>query len=180
MANNILLGPDAQVRFSLQMLRAHEGQGPIQGGTTSIRDGIFVSCDPEAGIKGGFEATKTNMVSIDIQPSEQSLPRWLALHVAMGQVDLSNAAVIGVVARSKAPSSITTRVCLRSGRSGQFVDTFFPKTMVSFAAPSTHLDLLDISALPDLPRQAAWRDLILFFRPGEVDLDLLDLRLFVV
>lgn len=180
MADNILLGPDAQVRFSLQMLRAHEGRGPIQSGTTPIRDGVFLSCDPETGIKGEFEATKANMVSIEISPSEQSNPRWLGLHVAMGPVDLSNAAVVGIAARSKAPSSITTRVCLRSGRSGQFVDTFFSKTMVSFAEPSTHLDLLDIGALPDLPRQAAWRDLILFFRPGEVDLDLLDLRLFVV
>lgn len=180
MADNILLGPDAQVRFSLQMLRALEGRGAIAGGTTPIQDGIFLSCDPESGIKGEFEASKTNMVSVNIHPSEQGTPRWLGLHIAMGPVDLSNAAVVGIAARSKAPSSITTRVCLRSGRSGQFMDTFFPKTMVSFAAPSTHLDLLDLSALPDLPRQAAWRELVLFFRPGEVDLDLLDLRLFVV
>lgn len=179
MADNILLGPDAQTRFSLQMLRAHEGQGKITGDRTPIMDGIFLSTDPDANIRGEYHANGANLLKLHMRPG-RGPARWQGLHVAMGPVDLGGPAVIGVVARSQAPSSFTTRICLRSGGDGQFVDTFFPKTMVSFAQASTHLDLLEIATLPDLPRQAQWRDLILFFQGSDVDLELLDLRFFAV
>lgn len=179
MANNILLGPDAQVRFSLQKLRAHQGQGKIAGERTPIMDGVFLSTDPDAGVTGEYHASRDNLLKLRMRPG-RGQARWQGLHVIVGPLDLSDAAVIGVVARSQAPSSFTTRVCLRSGGDGQFIDTFFPKTMVSFAQPSTHLDILEIAKLPELPQRAQWRDLILFFQGSNVDLDLLDLRFFVV
>ncbi|MBC9248514.1 hypothetical protein H4P12_17775 [Paracoccus sp. 11-3] len=179
MADNIFLGPDAQVRFSLQMLRAYEGRGKIAAEQTPIIDGVFLSTDPDANVTGEYEASAANLLKLRIRPGKNPA-RWQAMHLVMGPLDLGDAAVIGVVARSQAPSSFTTRICLRSGQDGQFVDTFFPKTMVSFAQTSTHLDVLEISKLTDLPRQAQWRDLILFFQGSDVDLNLLDLRFFVV
>lgn len=179
MADNIFLGPDAQVRFSLQMLRAYEGRGKIATERTPIIDGVFLSTDPEANVTGEYDASAENLLKLRIRPGKNPA-RWQALHLIVGPLDLGDAAVIGVVARSQAPSSFTTRICLRSGQDGQFIDTFFPKTMVSFAQASTHLDVLEIANLTDLPRQAQWRDLILFFQGGDVDLNLLDLRFFVV
>lgn len=179
MTDNLFLGPDAQTRFSLQMLRAHEGRGKISGDRTLVMDGIFLSTDPDAKITGDYSASAANLLKLRMRPGKGPA-RWQGLHVVMGPVDLSDAAVIGVVARSQAPLSFTTRICLRSGGGGQFIDTFFPKTMVSFAQASTHLDVLEIARLPDLPRQAQWRDLILFFQGSDVDLELLDLRFFTV
>lgn len=178
MPDNILIGPDAQSRFTLQMLRAYEGAGKIGRGNQAVTDGVFFSTDPEARVTGRFRSDATNMIEVQMEAAEGR--RWQALHVRLGDLNLSNAGVLGVVARSVAPSSITTRLCLRSGNDDQFMDTFLPKTMVSFAQPSTHMDAIEIAAMPDLPRHAQWRDLILFFRAGDVSLDLLDLRLFVV
>lgn len=180
MTENIILGPDAQIRFALQRLRIYEGEGEISGANTQIIDGAFLSNDPEAGIVGSYVSSSANLIKLQQRVEGASSSRWQGLHIVMGPMPLSDAAVIGIVARSVAPTSITTRICVRSGRNGKFIDTFFPKTMVSFAAPSTHLDIMEISKTPDLPHQAQWRDLILFFRNGDLDIELLDLRLFVV
>lgn len=178
MQDNLFIGPDAHSRFTLQMLRAHEGVGKIAGGKCPVIDNVFLSTDGEGGVKGTYRCDALNMINIQMRSS--SVPRWQALHIELGNMNLSNAAAFGVVARSVAPSSLTTRLCIRSGNGDQFVDTFMPKTMVSFAQASTHLDVMDLGSTADLPKQAQWRDLILFFRAGDVSLDLLDLRLFVV
>ncbi|RJE80945.1 hypothetical protein [Paracoccus sp. JM45] len=178
MQDNILIGPDAHSRFTLQMLRAHEGQGEILGGKHQVIDGVFMSCDPNSDVSGNFTSDLSNMLNISIRSSKNLL--WQALHIELGDLNLGSTAVLGVVVRSQAASSITTRLCVRSGNGEHFVDTFFSKTMVSFAQPSTHLDVLDLASAVDLPKQAKWRELILFFRAGDVDIDLLDLRLFAV
>lgn len=182
MTDNLFLGPDAQARFSLQGLHALEGEGEISGATISLLEGVYFSNDPdpEVGVEGAYASRPGNMFSVKMWHKDKGKPRWQAFHIAMGSVDLGNAAAIGVVARSQAPASITTRICLRSQRDGEFLDYSFPKTMVSFAAPSTHLDLIELARASDIPRAALDRDLILFFRTGEVELELLDLRLFIV
>jgi hypothetical protein len=180
MTDNLFLGPDAQARFSLQRLHAFEGDGEISGATTTLLDGAYFSNDPEAEVKGSYASRPGNMFAIKMWHKEKSQPRWQAFHIEMGPVALEDAAAIGIVARSQALSSITTRVCLRSQRDGEFLDYAFPKTMVSFAAPSTHLDMIELARADDIPRGTLSRDLILFFRAGEVELELLDLRLFIV
>lgn len=180
MTNNILTGPDAQARFVLQMLRAQDVSGAIGPGDIPVGEGAFLSIDPEAGVKGQFQSPPGQVISLSMQPASGKKPRWQGCHIPLGPFDMTDAGVFGVVARSVAPASVTTRVCLRSGRDGQFTDSFLPKTMVSFSQASTHLDLLDLSSAPDVPRQAQWRELILFFRPGPVELTLQDLRLFLV
>lgn len=180
MTNNLFLGPDAQARFLMQNLMAHDGKGEITRTETHVIDGVHLSNDPEADITGTYESRPGELLRLKAVPRGDARPRWQALHVAMGPADLSGAGVLGVVIRSRAPASITTRVCLRSGRDGAFVDNFFAKSMISFAQESTHLDVIDLARTPDLPRSAQWRDLVLFFRAGEVELELLDLRLFIV
>ncbi|MFN3526082.1 MAG: hypothetical protein ACK4YU_08315 [Paracoccus sp. (in: a-proteobacteria)] len=180
MTNNILTGPDAQARFVLQMLRTQDSKGTIGPGDNPLSEGSFLSIDPEAGVTGRYQSTPGEVVSLTMQPATGKKPRWQGYHIPLGPFDMSEAGVFGVVARSIAPASVTTRICLRSGRDGQFTDSFLPKTMVSFSQASTHLDVLDLSNAPDVPRRAQWRELILFFRPGPVELTLQDLRLFLV
>lgn len=178
MTDNILIGPDAHSRFTLQMLRHHEGAGDLHSGSLPVTDGVSLSTDAEAEVVGDYCCRADNMIQVRMDAAEGR--RWQALHIHLGDVNLANAGVLGIVARSVAPASTTTRLCIRSGNDDQFMDTFFSKTMVSFAQPSTHMDVMDIAAMPDLPRQAQWRDLILFFRAGDISIDLLDLRFFVV
>ncbi|KFI24240.1 hypothetical protein [Paenirhodobacter enshiensis] len=178
--NNLFLGADAQARFLFQSLKAHKESGTIKGLETQIVDGVRFSNDPEAGITGEYASDEGNLISARMHPGKVDHPRWQALHVSLGPAPLADAMLLGVAIKSRAPQSITTRLCIRSGRDGEFIDTFLPKTMISFAEPSLHLDVLPLDQVPDLPRSAQWRDLILFFRPGDVDIDLLDARLFIL
>lgn len=178
MTDNLLTGPDSCGRHNLSMLRAHEGQGTIEGGRTNVIDSVFLSCDPDAYISGKFESNSSNMLNIRMQAPDTAL--WQALHVELGALTLGDAAIVGFAARSRADFSLTIRPCIRSGNGKNFVDTFFPKTLVSFSKPSTHLDFLDLTRGSEIPERAEWRDLILFFRSGNIGLEILDLRLFVV
>ncbi len=180
MANNLYLGPDAQGRFLLTRLKAFEGRGAIQGGSTPVIEGVHFSVDPQAEVAGRFDSRPGRIISFSIKPRRATEPRWQALHLALGPLDLSGAGVVGVVVRSRAKQAVTTRICLRSGRSDSFVDHFLGKTLVSHAQDSTHLDAIDLTTATDLPRRADWRDLILFLRTSAVELEVLDLRFFVV
>lgn len=106
--------------------------------------------------------------------------RWLGLHFALGRWDFSGSNVFGVYAQSQAARALSWRTCLRSGRpdGDGFVDHFGPKYGVSYAAPSAHMDLLDLDGLADFPVQAPWREFIIFFNVESFEVTLKDLRLF--
>lgn len=180
MTNNFFLGPDAEARFALEKLKAEERSGTIAGEITNIVDGVFLANDPDAQLSGDFHITKGGPIALNMTPTSDTAPRWQALHLRLGGADLSKAHVIGFVARSSAPAAMITRACLRSERDGHFVDTFFPKAIASFATASTHFDILELDGSQNIPPQAEWREFILFFRPGDIKIELQDLRLFIV
>lgn len=177
--NNLHIGPDAGARFLLQSLKNHQGNGEISGVDTHVMEGVFFSLDPDARITGTYATRPDEMVSFRLRP-EKSTPRWQALRLNLGALDLSHSMVLGLAIKSRAPVSTTTRLCLRAGLNGEFVDTTMPKTLVSFADSSVHLDALELDKAPGLPRQPDWLDLIFFFRNAEVAMDLQDIRLFVL
>lgn len=179
MPDNLLLGPDAQCRFSLQVLKAHQGHGSI-GEHSEVIPGVFFSNDPTSKVRGNYDTSEGKMLSFQLAPRSAQKPAWQALHFAMGAADFSETSVLGVVVRSTAPSSTTTKLCLRSGRDNRFEDKFFRKTIVSFSEPSTHIDVLELYSASDIPKIAEWREIIFFFRPGEVSMDFLDIRIFAV
>lgn len=178
--NNLLIGPDAQARFVLQNLSNFQGKGAIKGVDTPVIEGVQFSNDPEADVRGDFVSKKGEMLSVRMKPKAVEKPRWQALHFHIGGMDLSKSLLVGLAIKSRAPSSTSTRIALRSGKEGKFVDFTLPKTLVSYADESVHLDVFELDAYDDLPRQAEWRDLVFFFRSGEVELDLLDIRLFTL
>lgn len=180
MQNNLYIGPDAKARFALTSLRAHEESGPIAEGRTPIVEGIAFVHDAGPGLTGQYRATSGNMLGLSLSSVSHPQPGWQCLTVALGPMNLTGAAVIGVVLRTQAPQSTVTRITLRSGREQTFVDQSFDKAMVSFSQASTHVDMIEIASAPYVPIEADWRDLMLFFRPGSLEIDILDLRFFVV
>lgn len=180
MQDNLFLGPDADVRFALSALRALDVSGGIEAEKTVILNGITLSYSPDGQLQGQYYSGSGNMLSLNLSCRSRTPPRWQCLTIPLGAMDLSGAAAVGVIARTSAPQSTISRFTLRSGRDGDFVDQPFGKALASFAAPSTHLDVIEIEKAPNLPLQAQWRDLILFFRPGSLEIEILDLRFFAV
>jgi hypothetical protein len=88
--------------------------------------------------------------------------------------------VIGIVCRSSSMEALTFRCCLRSEAHNGFVDALFPKHVISFGSPSTHIDLLKIFEREDVPLRATWRELIFFFPTKTSRFKIQDLRVFIV
>src|SRR5690606_37365997 len=126
----IFLGPDADLRFQLAQLRQMEASGKIENGLKLLPNVEF-HYDDVTKIKGTYKATPHNLVHIDVTP-QKSIPRWFGLHMKLGNVALEDVMACGVICKSRALHSITTRFCLRSGTPEGFSDAFFPKTMISF------------------------------------------------
>lgn len=180
MISNIFLGPDADVRFALSRLRAHETTGRITHNEVNIVPGITLSHGPGGKIKGSYSSGPNNMIALSMTSKTATSPEWQCLTVSMGPMDLTGAAVIGVAARTSSPQSTLSRVILRSGRGNDYIDISFIKAIASFSEPSTHIDVIEISNFPNLPLQSEWRDMIIFFRPGPLEIDIIDFRFFVM
>ena len=103
-----------------------------------------------------------------------------SLNIALGEFDQSHRDILGLVCKTQAEDTVTLRACLRSGVEGGFIDAFFGKRVVSYHSTSTHADLIKLEERDDIPPQAPWRELVLFFPPDLRQLQLIDLRLFGV
>ena len=176
--NNLDLGPEASANHLLGLLRAGSFDGPIKPGETRVLPGVFFSVDPDSKTSGRFPSAVQSLLNIDFAIDGKS--RWVALHVKLGPVDLTDRQVVGVVCKSSSPQATTFQLSLRSGREGGFIDHNFRKTTVAYAAPSTHLDAIQIEADSTLPLKAPWRELVLLFRPENSQIVLKDLRIFIV
>lgn len=185
MEHNLDFGPEAQANHALAALRGLSGGGPIEADRMPV-PGVWFALDPESEMGGSYETQPGMLLTARVRVVVPG--RWLALHVALGAVDLAGRHVVGFVCRSEAPEPVTWRASLRSGTDadpeasagGGFVDCFFPKRLVAFGEPSTHIDLLQVGRSEPLPLQAAWRELILFFERKDFEITLRDLRLFIV
>lgn len=176
MADNLLLGPEAQVNHLTSLLRVTPGTGVLAEGAR-LAPGAFLSVDPEGQLTGQFKTGAGTV--LDLSYEVQKPPRWLALHLELGALPLLDKAVFGIVCKSRAPQAATFRLCLRSAVQGGFVDAFFDKHVVAYADQSTHVDLLRLGARNDVPAEAPWRDLILFFQTRSAQIHLNDLRVFI-
>ncbi len=149
------------------------------GNVTSIVDGALLDVDPEAVARGTLASVPGEMWSMSFDTAGAA-PRWSSFVLSVGTVPLTHAGAICLIARSAAPRAVTMRACLRSHPPGGFVDAFFAKRLVAFAAPSTHVDALDLATAEDVPRAACKRELLIFFDAPRFELRLLDLRLAIV
>lgn len=177
MANNLTTSADADINFTVTLLKEGAFEQVISSGE-DIVPGCRFHFDPngaqDAHLVSPADAGLT--IRVDVQhPGD-----WAALHFRAGGGDLSDKHVFGFACKSQAPLATTISPCLRSYTEDGFRDTFFAKTIVAYDSPSTHIDILDFSLLPDLPMMASQREFILFFQLKSFELTLHDLRFFVV
>ncbi len=177
MEHNLNLGPDAQANHTLAALRGTEQSGQINVDPIAV-SGVFFGLDPNGKVGGTFTTTPGDLLSLKFEVEQPG--RWMGLHVALGDVPLDGAQVLGFVLKSDAPVTVTFRACLRSGTADGFVDCFFPKRIITFSDPTIHLDVLKMGVNAPVPTHAPWRDLILFFEPQSQEVAIRDLRVFVV
>lgn len=175
--HNTRLELDAQVNHAIALLGAEARQCSVED-LAEPAPNTFFSVDPEAKLSGTYATAAEGLIRISY--AAQRKPRWCALHLAAGDIDLTGATVLGVICKAQAEAAVTFRVCLRSAAPEGFVDTFLPKAVVAFGQPSVHVDLLRLDTAPTVPKQAEWRELVLFFQPNKADLVLQDLRVFIV
>ena len=177
MADNLLLGPEAGINHSLAVLRADAFEKAAQS-RVDLVPGVFLSVDPDASVSGKITSAPGNLLSLRLTPNGPT--RWMSVHFQLGAADLRQVQILGVVCRSQAPKSTTFRITLRSGVAGGFVDTLFRKTVASYAEPSVHLDVLDLTRETAVPREAPWREIILMFDQAAVDVTLLNFGMFSI
>lgn len=179
MSANIFTGPDAHLRFLLETVKSGKSKGQFDS-EGQVIEGLSLRTDPDAKVKIDYTSDAGKFLSLKMASTNNTHARWQAMHIAMGPVDMSDVQVMGVVARTKAGKAVHTRFALRSLRGRQFIDHSFDKSMVSFAEESTHLDVVALSKYDDLPRKADNRELVLFFPGSPFELDIVDLRVFLV
>lgn len=178
MTHSLDLGPEAGINARMAVLRALDrATAPLPAGEPLV-PGVFFNTDPEAPTGIAIESRPGALMRAEFTVPAGA--RWLALHIALEECDLSGRMMFGLVCRSAAPQSTTFRPCLRTGTAEGFRDIFFRKTAIAYAEPSLHLDALVIDDHPDLAAPAPWRELVLFFRPETATIDLQDLRVFVI
>lgn len=175
--DNLQLGPDAQVNHTLAVLRSQKNTQKLADGVSPV-PGLFFMIDHAGEVDGQCVTGGGSLLRLDYTIGNR--PRWLALHVQFGEADLTAATLLGIVCKSMATEAAIFRICLRSSTPDGFVDTFMPKHVVSFAEESTHIDLLRLDGNADVPAQAKWRELILFFQTTTAIFDIRDLRVFIV
>jgi len=177
MAHNLSTSADAEFNFMVSQLRDGSFDQPIASGDALI-PGCFFQVDPAG--QQEMHLTSGAGEGLKIRTRVQHPGDWMALHLRLEGLDLSDKQVLGFLCKSQSPQAMTYRACLRSGTETGFHDCFFTKTLVAYDQPSSHLDVLDLSTRPDVPLPATWREFIFFFKPSSFDLELQDLRFFIV
>jgi hypothetical protein len=177
MEHNVDFGAEAQANHALAVLRALEVDAVVAP-DDRFAPGIFLSVDPASDTKIKLTSRPGELMTLDFTTKRPG--QWLSLNIALGEFDQSHRDILGLVCKTRAEDTVTLRACLRSGVEGGFIDAFFGKRVVSYNATSTHADLIKLEERDDIPPQAPWRELVLFFPPDLRQLQLIDLRLFGV
>ena len=175
--DNLYFGFDAQISHTIAMIKSSASRYRL-GDELELAKGAFFSIDPQGRLKGYCSCGGKTLLSLEY--AVQSPTNWIALHLSVGGVDFFDAAILGIVCKSRSPEAVTLRACLRSQTSSGYTDAFLPKTIVAYSEISSHLDFLHLPARKDVPENADWRELVIFFPTKATAIDLIDLRVFIV
>jgi len=165
---------------ALQTLRTGQSAPTplFPGGTHEQRlpGDVFLHSDPALRAEGTWASPRGRLLEIVVQIHQPG--RWLALHVPLPRTDLAGVTWLALALRTSAVRATAIRPCLRSGVTQGFRDDFFPLAVLAQPRESDHLDQIAPARMPDLPPEAAWRELILFLPPAsDQHLALHELRL---
>nr|WP_169618096.1 hypothetical protein [Ruegeria sp. PR1b] len=175
--DNLDFGLTAEVNHTLAVLRAMSFEGRLEADQRFV-PGMYLSMDPAGDSKATLSSRPGALM--DLAVTTRRAGGWLSLNMELGAFDLSRHSVLGVMCKSAAPQTLTFKVCLRSGVGDGFVDAFFQKRVISYEKESVHADLIKLAERDDVPPEAPWRELILFFPPELEKISLHDFALFGV
>lgn len=146
---------------------------------TRLPGNLMLHAAPELRSTGHWSSPEGRLLELE---ATVTMPgRWFALHLPLPDPDLADVRWLMLAVRSSASEACVIRPCLRSGQPGGFRDDFLPRAILAQPRESDHHDVLAPDRLPDLPRQAPWRELILFLPSAtSAHIVLHDLRLAAV
>ena len=176
MANALDLTPDSHLAGTLAALRGLTYAGPAAD-TQHLVPGVFFSLDPEGRTTVQVDSRPGSLLTMRFHVERPG--RWLSLNLGVGAADFAGCRVISFACKSDAREVTSFRVCLRSGHAGGYRDVFFPKAVLCSPDTSVHMDVLELSA-SDIPTQALWRELVIFFERETLEATLHDFRLTVI
>ena len=159
------------------MLFRSEYSGPVQSEQRLV-PGIFFSSDPEVSNTIHVESRPGELMTFRFDVDQPG--RWLSLSMAVGSADFSGCKIAGFACKLDAPATSIFRACLRSGEEGGPRDVFFPKSVVAYPKTALHLDVLEFDTHPNIRLQAPWREFVIFFPVESAEINLRDLRFFVI
>jgi len=177
MEHNVDFGAEAQVNHSLAVLRALDIDASVASDECFV-PGVFVSVDSESDTQVQVTSNPGELLTLGLTTTKPG--RWLSLNIEMGAFDLTHRDILGFMCKTTAENTLTFRVGLRSGTEQDFGDAFFGKRVISYNTESTHADLIKLVERDDVPIQAPWRQLVLFFPPDLQRIQITDLALFGV
>jgi hypothetical protein len=179
LGDNLSIEPEAQINYTLGLMRTTSQSGELADGS-GIFPGAYFAID-RGGIFSGRWASGDDAI-LQIDYSVEKKPGWLALHLDLGAHDLAKYSVVGLVVKSRAAVNPTSfRPCLRSGTPEGFTDSFFSKRVISHANNSIHIDAIRLTENIDvIPEKAPWRQLVLFFETSNASLIVQDMRVFIM
>lgn len=149
--------------------------------------GLMLHADPAIRMDGHWQSPRGRILEIDARITVPGA--WLALHLPLPAVaagaDLADVRWLSLIVRATAARACAIRPCIRSGlapENGQtgpaFRDDFFARHILANALEVDDHQLIVPAQIPDMPRAAPWRELILFLPAATgFHLALHDLRL---
>lgn len=150
--------PPPQVLDPLAVLRGSMiPPRPFEAG--EVVPDIWWHIDPSIEALGTWESPRDRM--LEVTTTLTTPGHFCALHLRV-PFNPGDYAYFGFVARTASDRALTTRVCLRTGTDTGHHDLFFPRDILSQQGQTDHIDMLAPAQIPDLPRYAPWRELILF------------------
>jgi hypothetical protein len=176
MAQAIDQTPDSHLAATLTALRGLTFDGFVAD-TQHLVPGVFFSLDPEGKTAVHVDSLPGNLLAMRVEVERPG--RWLSLNMGVGDANLAGCRIVSFACKSDARTGTQFRVCLRSGVAGGYRDAFFPKTVICGAGTSIHMDVLDLTK-HDVPIDAPWREIVIFFEPYSMALTLQDFRLTIL
>ena len=169
--------PDAHLAATLNALRGLTFDGTAAD-TQHLVPGVFFSADPQGQVTVQASSRPGMLLNFRVQVDRPG--RWLSLNMGVGSADLTDARIVSFACKADARATTAFRVCLRSGTEGGFRDVLFAKPVICGPDTAVHMDVLSLATTPEVPRQAPWRELVIFLDRDPQDVTLHDFRLTIL
>lgn len=170
---------ETAVETILAGLRAMQGTQPLPGNGEVFLPGLWSSYDSDEGaISGSYRAGDGAMLRVSLAVERPG--RWCTLALSLGDEGLPEGAVISLVADLRSSRPVAVTLVLRSVLDGDNGDVAFEDQLEAGPQGGAQVALLTVAPGSVLCAQAQRRLLILELPQVDVEMEIRDMRLFVL